>query len=190
MMQELLRELDVLRRRLERLEAVEGGALISRATAFPSTPTTGQLVYRSDRSLLYYYDGTRWLTTTEYPLVIPVYNRAVAASAAMSAVDLPATATAAIYVTRAAAGYYVFTTNSAVNYWTIQIRGINDTYTAATTIAETDTSAAAPNTWSHVEMTITTPAPTNRSRIDINAMRTGAAGALECNLTLYYRLIG
>lgn len=32
-------------------------------TAFPSSPATDDLHYRSDRDILYVYDGTRWLCT-------------------------------------------------------------------------------------------------------------------------------
>lgn len=46
---------------------VDGTAV---GTAF-GTPTTGDRLYRTDRNIEYYYDGTRWLSTTLYHLPIP-----------------------------------------------------------------------------------------------------------------------
>lgn len=39
---------------------------IATGTSFPGGPSTSDLFYRTDRNLLYYYDGTRWLTVTLY----------------------------------------------------------------------------------------------------------------------------
>lgn len=36
------------------------------STSFPGSPSTNDLCFRTDRSLLYFYDGTRWLTLNLY----------------------------------------------------------------------------------------------------------------------------
>lgn len=41
-------------------------------TSFPGSPATNDRFYRTDLELEAYYDGTRWLTTTRYHLVIPI----------------------------------------------------------------------------------------------------------------------
>jgi len=53
----------------------------SYASSFPASPVTGLRVYRLDRTQEYFYDGTRWLTTQRFDvLVIPrdtqVYSQA------------------------------------------------------------------------------------------------------------------
>jgi len=42
---------------------VGGGGGVASGTAFPGSPSSGDLFYRSDRAIEYYYDGTRWLST-------------------------------------------------------------------------------------------------------------------------------
>lgn len=43
-----------------------GGGGGGSGTSFPGSPSTNDRFYRTDRALEYYYDGTRWLTTTLY----------------------------------------------------------------------------------------------------------------------------
>src|ERR1700754_4638544 len=55
----------------ELVHVVQGGnsrqadvnALRPRGTSFPVSPATGDVFYRTDRHIEYYYDGTRWLST-------------------------------------------------------------------------------------------------------------------------------
>ena len=59
------------------LTGVGGGSGISSGTSNPGSPTAGDLFWRTDLGLMIYYDGTRWLTTTEYRMT-PVTRDAVA----------------------------------------------------------------------------------------------------------------
>ena len=43
-----------------------GGGGLSSGTSFPGSPLTNDLFYRTDRALLYFYNGTRWLTVNTY----------------------------------------------------------------------------------------------------------------------------
>jgi hypothetical protein len=55
-------------------------------TAFPATPGTNSRFFRTDLGMEFYYDGTRWLTTTLYHLVATLDNgTATAAYAGPSA---------------------------------------------------------------------------------------------------------
>jgi hypothetical protein len=47
---------------------VGGGGGIPSGTSFPGSPTNNDLFYRTDRDLIYFYDGTRWLTTQMFTL--------------------------------------------------------------------------------------------------------------------------
>jgi hypothetical protein len=42
------------------------GAARASGTAFPGSPASGDIFYRTDRNIEYAYDGTRWLSTTLY----------------------------------------------------------------------------------------------------------------------------
>lgn len=63
--QKLVEKTGDLARRIARLEAAEPVA--SSGTSFPTNNLyTGRKFTRSDRNLEYYYDGTRWLSTTRF----------------------------------------------------------------------------------------------------------------------------
>lgn len=53
---------------------------VSSGTSFPGSPATDDLFYRTDRDLLYFYDGTRWLTTTLYQLHMGSWNGVTSAT--------------------------------------------------------------------------------------------------------------
>jgi hypothetical protein len=57
-----------------------GGSGYPEATSFPGSPTTGDKLYRTDRNILYFYDGTRWLTVDEKLIVFPVTGVTLSAS--------------------------------------------------------------------------------------------------------------
>jgi hypothetical protein len=55
-------------------------ALMLHATSFPAAPVTSQRVFRSDRGIEYFYDGTRWLSRE---LFVAEYNQSgISASSA------------------------------------------------------------------------------------------------------------
>lgn len=47
-----------------------------RDTVFPSSPRQYDRIFRQDRGLQYYYDGTQWLTTNEYSTFLTFYSGA------------------------------------------------------------------------------------------------------------------
>ena len=47
---------------------------IRNGNAFPGSPASNDLFYRSDLDFLCYYDGTRWLTAHEYSVTYPPWN--------------------------------------------------------------------------------------------------------------------
>lgn len=53
-------------------------------TAFPGTAAVGQRIYRTDRNLEYFWDGTRWLTTQQLVLALLAQETVIPASAAQS----------------------------------------------------------------------------------------------------------
>lgn len=57
---------------------LKGNGLINRAgTAFPGSPSTGDQFWRSDLQLEFFFDGTRWLTTTLYKHELAQLNQGV-----------------------------------------------------------------------------------------------------------------
>lgn len=66
---------DIIRRlraddaRLRQTETKES-PLDSSGAAFPASPASGRLFFRTDLGFLCYYDGTRWLTVHEYSTML------------------------------------------------------------------------------------------------------------------------
>src|SRR3954469_18270944 len=110
------RQIQSLQFDVERIRKADTG--LSAGTAFPSTPGTNLLFYRSDLGWLCYYDGTRWLTVHEYSAAFPQ----TAFTATSSFVIKPIRQDYAPYITRLSAQLIVLTTNSAINFWTILLR--------------------------------------------------------------------
>lgn len=50
---------------------LQSNSLPLKGTAFPTSPVTDQIFYRTDRRIEYFYDGTRWLSTQLFTLHAP-----------------------------------------------------------------------------------------------------------------------
>jgi hypothetical protein len=57
-----------------------GGGGYPEDVSFPVSPATGDKLYRTDRNILYFYDGTRWLSVDEKLIVFPVTGVTLSAS--------------------------------------------------------------------------------------------------------------
>jgi len=94
-------------------------------TAFPGSPASGDIFWRSDLRMDCFYDGTRWLSKdlmtyqiTSLRMVIPfTSNQSVNAS-------WPRADGGDIYIEDVWCDTYVATTNSGSAYWTINFNGI------------------------------------------------------------------
>lgn len=168
---------------------------VGRGTAFPTTgEVTGGLqandrFYRTDLDWLCYYDGTRWLTLFEFQAAM---GDATLTTSDTFVVIAPLRTDYAPYVTRVAVAVRIPSgASDGSNYWTWTMRGVNATYTAASSIHQDITAAAvsgapfvlgdgAPNV---------TATPANRAQFDFYAAKTGAPGNLVAAAALYYRLI-
>jgi hypothetical protein len=161
--------------------------------SFPASPAAGDRCYRSDRNLDYYYDGTRWITTSEYAVTVTAQTTA-AASTTTAPVVLPTTY--APYFSSAITSISVATTNSAGNVWSFAIQGVNDAQTTTTDLFSGDTSTYGVATFVVKNWTpggtnsIATPVPTNKTYLRAFLFRNGTAGVITVSATVYYRQIG
>lgn len=185
---QLLRDIAQLQRQVEQLATVETGMQISGATAFPSSPATGQLVYRTDRNLLYFYDGARWLTVQEYAYSLP-NNLGTEAYSADGNQLVEIRTDYAPYITRVALTSFVATTNNGSNYWNLNIEGSSLAF-ANSAILTVTTAADAANTYVDKEQAPTSAEPANRRFLRLRYIKSGTPGNLSFSCTLYARLIG
>jgi hypothetical protein len=164
---------------------------IASGTAFPTNPATGDTYLRTDRNLLYFYDGTQWLTINEYSVTWSWWQTAlglepfsISPAYTYSGVigqEYSAYISTAIYMAA------VVAPNDPANYWTIQLRSLSDA--GSVVILDTwSTSASAAATTITREQHVNT-ATTNR-QIIIRIEKTGAPGAIHLYSTIHYRRIG
>jgi hypothetical protein len=125
------------------------GALMS--TTAPSAPISGDLWWETDTNLEWYYDGTRWLSSTLYSAYTGMNQSATAANILFQANNNPVYGYD-IWIVNHYVQAHVITTNSATNYWKFELRKVT-TSTVPANGAGTllgsgvNSSAVAANTW-------------------------------------------
>ncbi len=158
--------------------AIPGG------TAFPGSPSTGQRFFRTDRGLDYYYDGTRWLTTTLYIEPLGISDNFMAFTVGGNKFR----AMAALIPTYDAWLVDVISATQhsgspmASNYWTVTL---NPSARAAFV-----TSAATSNMWTSHVVSIGALNGLTTYEWDVLITATGAPGGLLLVMNVSYRLVG
>ncbi|MES2782591.1 MAG: hypothetical protein V4657_07335 [Pseudomonadota bacterium] len=165
--------------------ASSGG--ISNGAAFPVGPATNDLFYRSDRDIIYFYDGTRWLSATEYSVAIA--NQRLLPPYVAAFVDLeivnPGFGEYDIYVTRFQLTANVSTT-TAGNYYVCQMRTALGA--VQTNIGSTlSTQNIALNSWVALNNAPNVVVPSTEALINVSATETGTCSAvLLCSFKFRY----
>mgnify|MGYP000750615697 CR=1 FL=1 len=186
----------------QRLLALEKGLRQTAATeqpigaggAFPSSPSTGLVFYRTDLGLLCFFDGTRWLTVHEYALPLTFANGGVGMpiyAAGGNTAYLNTAMGLTAYFTRIACHSNVTAPNSGVAFWSVTVQGINLAAAAATTIIAFDTSADAAGTRTNhsANVAAANALPANNYFVSVLLAKTGAPGNLELTLTVFFRYV-
>jgi hypothetical protein len=172
-------------------ELSANGGGYNEGTVFPVSPTANDKFYRTDRNLLYYYDGTRWLTVQQFKA--PLYHPGdinLNFNATITVGGLVPDATYGMYLERLEATIYVATTNNGSNYWTIGLisRVAADT---PTTIVSVDTSSDSAATVLRKSATINAVLASTALVLQAVLTKTSSPGVVYYfSPTLIYRLIG
>lgn len=90
-------------------------------TSFPASPATNELFYRTDLQLLFFYDGTRWLTVHEYRETLYRVDSVTGSSAPTYANANPTVANLDMWVTAFTGSTYA-TGITGSTYWTINLQ--------------------------------------------------------------------
>jgi hypothetical protein len=168
------------------IENLSVGTGYDEGTSFPGTPALDDKFYRTDRNILYYYDGTRWLSVTLYTQNLMSVGGVAATAGYYSAVW---TADYDIYVVDLIATMFAASALSGTAYWRIDLF-FWDGATQGSAIATV-------NNQSETNATFT------RKKASINALMGTAKDAIGCVLEkvlspgnfsggafLTYRLVG
>ncbi len=163
---------------------------ISAGTSFPGSPATNDMYFRTDRKLLYFYDGTRWRTVNEYTLPTQPVQLQGGLSATGEVWRAGIDGTYDAYVTSAEFSAQVVTTNSGSHFWTLTVKKYTPA-SAATTIATQSTASDTPSNW--VYHTVAVGAVVDRTThtmIGFDVTKSGSPGAVYPNATVKYQLVG
>ena len=186
---DLQRQILQMRLYLERLRKADSGT--PSGTAFPASPTTSFLFFRTDLGWACYYDGAQWLTLHEYHIPQIVTNYVQSAIGIAGAGETALRTDFAPYFTRYAIQTNAAATNNGTNFWTITFRTLNSARSAATTLHSFTTAGDTAGVVTARDGTPgTTQAPANFTIAQVVAQGTLAPGALTIySASLFYRLI-
>lgn len=115
-----------------------GGSGISAGTSFPGSPSTNDLCFRTDRGILYFYDGTRWLSVAQYYEILSP-DPSAARPQTSSGNGITGGSPSPNYdwwMEAFEVAWYIQTTNDGSKYWTATLRkhAADDTATTVVTI--------------------------------------------------------
>lgn len=117
------------------------GSGVPSGTSFPGGPATDDLFYRTDLDLLFFYNGTLWLTVNEYQTDI-FHHGGNGLTADANLIGFPIIADGDTYLTR----FFGSTWVSATAIWNVNLIPLTTALAAGTTIATLTTSGDAANT--------------------------------------------
>jgi hypothetical protein len=164
---------------------LSAGAGYAEGASFPALPGLNDKFYRTDRNLLCYYDGTRWLTCQVYSVQLASVNPgSLSASASWSF----APDQAGIFVTSVQASIRVPGTNDSSNYWDVQFQSHDG---ASATNLPTLTTKGLSFTSPNLFRLLSAPANTPISSVTliVNYTKVGSPGIVYNASRVNYRLI-
>lgn len=166
-----------------------GGSGYAEGTSFPGTPASGDKFYRTDRNLLYFYDGTRWLTVQLYEVPIAMQqDRFTGGSVTGFFALYPVRTDYQMFLTTFTLCVYA-TAADGSNYWTFYLDWQNAA-NAATNLATVNNSAGPASTWNRLTATIDAPLDGNARVLYLRATSTGSVANNFFTAVFGYRLIG
>jgi len=170
--------------------AAGAGSGLASGTSFPGSPTNNDLFYRTDRDLLYFYDGTRWLTVHEYDLAPGWMDVASLGLSATSTIGRwPVRQDFGIYLTRWNAVSFQTNGTPASNNMTVVLARV-DTTNTATTISSFVTNGNTASNWVNHDQAIGAVLNSTARHLRVVATEAGTVTGFICAQSIAYRLIG
>jgi hypothetical protein len=159
-------------------------------TSFPGSPATGDRYYRTDLHLEYYYDGTRWLTTTLFREPFGVVGGFIPQTADGTLGYLGIWNSTDIWMETLYSGTFVLTTNDGSKYWTVTLQK-NNAAGSPSTIVSFTTAADTASTWTPKATSIgALLTPGTYKSLQVSGAKTTTPGNLYWNFSLTYRVVG
>lgn len=163
---------------------------IPTGTSMPGTPATNDLIFRTDLGLVFFYDGTRWLSLNQY---IDGFSH-VATDLPISSTQtvfrqgLAAAGVMAIWAETLRVSFFVTggTALGASHKWVCSLL----TRPGGSTIATVNIDSGASDTWRVGSASIGAVVASTEFEMEVVATKTGTPGTLYHLPRLSYRLIG
>lgn len=167
--------------------AVGGG--YPSGTSFPGSPSSGDRFDRTDLNRLCFYDGTRWLTMTEFTLPLTARTLMGFTASPSTWAHAPVDSEYDMFITRIEWTSFVSTTNDGSNYWTHDLQKVQTS--SGTSIVTDVTSAQAANAWvrqgsAAVDHSVV---KATYNSFTLVSTKTGSPGACYVAATVKYRLV-
>lgn len=160
------------------------------SSSFPASPSTGQLFFRSDLGLLCFWNGTYWLTVTEYSAE---FARIQNISATTTYPSINLSEEFRPFITKICGNANTQTTLNSTNYWNISFRTLNQAYSVADVLWAPDLTPAGGWTigvdryFANGINRISSNNPA--ARLDIVVTKVGNPGVFSYEATIFYRFI-
>jgi len=172
------------------LEAIEQRVGLS-GSSFPGAPTSGQFFWHTTRRLEYFYDGTRWLTTTLYDTTLPNFPviHPISATGISSRLMVPHAGVYDLWVEDFQAAFYVTggTALGASHKWVCRLIK----YPAAGVMATINIDSGASDAWRNSgQVAIDALMGTTNFEVEVDAAKTGTPGTLQFMPSMTYRMVG
>jgi len=112
-----------------------GGGGVPSGTSFPGTPATGDLFYRTDRHIEYFFDGTQWLSRQLFTLPFGLQEALIphTTSSTHWAVN-PFNGDWDIYIEKLKVSYLLTTATTSANYFSSRLNHANPAGAAGTNL--------------------------------------------------------
>ena len=152
-------------------------------TSFPVSPSADDLFFRTDRHLLYFYDGARWLTAQVFTMELPSSG---GQTASFVLGRLPSDPAYDVYIEDFFWAAQVGTTNNGSNYWEAALYREGGGLQVGSTLT---TSADSLNTYTFHSATIST-AYSGVIQWRVSITKVGTPGPVYSGSRVRYRLVG
>lgn len=151
-------------------------------TSFPAHPSDGQLFYRTDRNIIYFYKASvaLWLSVDRHYLMVGSYQSAISVSGTSAG---KATVGEDIYIEKWLATTQVGGTNNSSNKWTVTLYKQNPAE-VSTSVTSFDTGSDANSATPHSVSVNAEVVSASFPILFVYATSTGTPGNLELSATV------
>lgn len=174
------------------------GQMAMGGTSFPSSPATNDLFYRTDRDVLYFYDGTRWLSVDQHLLFINSWPAAATPLTATGSTHVgvipPLGSHSDIWLETARITFFVQggTALSGSHKWDVNTAKNPLNSASSTTMQSHAIDSGTLDVWRGQEIAVNAllNSGTAHTTIQAGATKTGTPGALYIDWVYMFRFVG